>query len=415
MVSIYGTYVKPLVSVSLPALKLFIKHNAIQRMMKRNTLLCAASLLLALPLSAQGNQETAPIRTLSADSILTGDARMDSLYRNLPDVMVIGERPVVKASAGKLEYDLPRMIQDRPVDNVYEALKELPGVIEQDGTLTLGMQHVTVVLDGKVTNLSAEQLNALLKSMPADRIERVEVMYNAPARYQVRGAMINVRLRHRIGDAGTVQGEVYGKYDQEYEASFEERATLLYNGNKFSADFLYAHTHGESFNTTDKEARHWQQADGSTHLIENYEEMRGRSHTHSFRLGTDYTLAENHLLSFVYNGAYATSHTDQHTTGTQTADSRSHQTSCVAAQRPARLSGSLRAESRHGVYVVQLPRRAVAAQPHGESAARLLYRGRTTHQCLEILSVAGAHPKKRLGTELRSNLYHKHRPFVPDV
>lgn len=296
-------------------------------MMKRNTLLCAASLLLALPLSAQENRETAPIRTLSADSILTGDARMDSLYRNLPDVMVIGERPVVKASAGKLEYDLPRMIQDRPVDNVYEALKELPGVIEQDGTLTLGMQHVTVVLDGKVTNLSAEQLNALLKSMPADRIERVEVMYNAPARYQVRGAMINVRLRHRIGDAGTVQGEVYGKYDQEYEASFEERATLLYNGNKFSADFLYSHTHGESFNTTDKEARHWQQADGSTHLIENYEEMRGRSHTHSFRLGTDYTLAENHSLSFVYNGAYATSHTDQHTTGTQTADSRSHQTS----------------------------------------------------------------------------------------
>lgn len=283
-------------------------------------------LLGTSPLSAQESTKT-DVKTLSADSLITGDARIDSLYRNLPEVMIVGERPVVKASAGKLEYDMPRMIQNRPIDNVYEALKELPGVTEQDGKLTLGMQGVTVVLDGKVTNMSTEQLYALLKSMPADRIERVEVMYNAPARYQVRGAMLNVRLRHRIGDPSVLQGELYGKYNQEHEASFEERTSLLYNGNKFSADFLYAHTHGNSFSTTDKEARHWQQADGSTHLIQNYEVMRDRSHDHNFRLGTDYQLAENHTLSFVYNGTYTTSHTRQHTTGTQTAESLTDQTS----------------------------------------------------------------------------------------
>lgn len=283
-------------------------------------------LLGTSPLSAQESTKT-DVKTLSADSLVTGDALIDSLYRNLPEVMIVGERPVVKASAGKLEYDMPRMIQNRPIDNVYEALKELPGVTEQDGKLTLGMQGVTVVLDGKVTNMSTEQLYALLKSMPADRIERVEVMYNAPARYQVRGAMLNVRLRHRIGDPGVLQGELYGKYNQEHEASFEERTSLLYNGNKFSADFLYAHTHGNSFSTTDKEARHWQQADGSTHLIQNYEVMRDRSHDHNFRLGTDYQLAENHTLSFVYNGTYTTSHTRQHTTGTQTAESLTDQTS----------------------------------------------------------------------------------------
>lgn len=283
-------------------------------------------LLMASPLPAQENKK-ADVKTLSADSLVTGDARIDSLYRNLPEVMIVGERPVVKASAGKLEYDMPRMIQNRPIDNVYEALKELPGVTEQDGKLTLGMQGVTVVLDGKVTNMSTEQLYALLKSMPADRIERVEVMYNAPARYQVRGAMLNVRLRHRIGDPGVLQGELYGKYNQEHEASFEERTSLLYNGNKFSADFLYAHTHGNSFSTTDKEARHWQQTDNSTHLIQNYEIMRDRSHDHNFRLGTDYQPAENHTLSFVYNGTYTTSHTRQHTTGTQTAESLTDQTS----------------------------------------------------------------------------------------
>ena len=267
------------------------------------------------------------VQMLDAQEVKTDSLWADSLVLTLPEVMVTGERPVVRAKAGKLEYDLPRLIEGKPVDNIYDALKQLPGVVEMNGSLTLGARSVTVVLDGKVTNMSTEQLYALLRSMPADRVERVDVMFNAPARYQVRGAMIDVRLRHRIGDPGTVQGEVYGKYDQSHEASFQERASFLYNGGRFSLDLLYSHDHGKGFNTTDKEARHWQEATDETHLIENHEVMRSRSHTHNFRLGADYDIGKDHALSFVYNGAYATSHTRQHTTGTQTATNLSTQTS----------------------------------------------------------------------------------------
>ena len=261
----------------------------------------------------------------AVDSLLTGDVQADSLFQALPEVLVEGERPVVKALPGRLEYDLPRMIAQKPIDNVYDALKELPGVVEMNGGLTLGARGVTVILDGKVTNMSTEQLYSLLKSMPASRIERVEVMYNAPARYQVRGALINVRLHHRIGDPGLVQGEAFAKYDQRHEASFEERASFLYNGGKLSADFLYSHTHGKSYNTTDKEARHWQEAEDETCLIENHQTGRGRDHTHTFRLGAGYRFSENHSLDFVYNGSYDTSHYNQYTTGTQTATTLGNQ------------------------------------------------------------------------------------------
>ena len=281
----------------------------------------------AASLSAQQTTQPDDIRTLAADSIITGDARMDSLYRSLPEVMVTGERPVVKALAGKLEYDLPRIIEGKPVDNIYDALKQLPGVMEMNGGLSLGARSVTIVLDGKVTNMTTDQLYALLKSMPASRIERVDVMYNAPARYQVRGAMIDVRLRHRIGDPGALQGEAYGQYNHQHEASFQERASLLYNGKRFSLDFLYSHNHGKSYNTTHKEARHWQEATDETYFVDNHETGRGRSHTHSFRLGTDYQIGDRHALSFVYNGTYDTSHYNQHTTGTQTATNLSSTTS----------------------------------------------------------------------------------------
>ena len=63
---------------------------------------------------------------------------MDSLFQQLPEVLVRGERPVVKAERGKLVYDMPRMLRELPVNNAYEAIKELPGIINQNDNLTLG-------------------------------------------------------------------------------------------------------------------------------------------------------------------------------------------------------------------------------------------------------------------------------------
>ena len=51
---------------------------------------------------------------------------VDSLLGQLPEVMVKGERPVVKARQGKLVYDMARLLDQQPVSNAYEALKELP-------------------------------------------------------------------------------------------------------------------------------------------------------------------------------------------------------------------------------------------------------------------------------------------------
>lgn len=277
---------------------------------------------LSAGLSAQHRADNE--RVLSADSLITKDAWLDSFYRTLPEVMITGERPVVKVEQGKLVYDLPRLINDLPVDNAYDAVKELPGVTEMNGALLLAGQSVTLILDGKVTTLSLEQLNALLKSIPANRIEKAEVMYNAPARYQVRGALINITLKQSAGGS-SLQGEVYGKYAQNYYESFEERASLLYNKNKFSADFLYSHKHGRKYSTTDKDAVHTL-ADGTAHLINTDEVSHGRSHTHSFRVGADYNIAENHQLSIVYNGNYATGHNRMDIIGSQQSATRSNST-----------------------------------------------------------------------------------------
>ncbi len=246
------------------------------------------------------------ISTQSTDSLTTQDPKLDSLYHTLDEVMVLGERPIVKAQPGKLVYDLPRMIQNRSVDNVYDAIKELPGVFEMNGALQLGGQSVTVVLDGKVTTLNGEQLQALLKSIPANRIEIAEVMYNAPARYQVRGALINIVLK-RAETEQTAQGELFSEYYSKGCNSFIQRASLLYRYGKLSTDFLYTYNHYSNYHTTPTNEAIHTLSDGSIYQIRDTTDNYSHGNSHAFRLGVDYDFEKKHQLSMVYTGQY---HTD---------------------------------------------------------------------------------------------------------
>lgn len=109
--------------------------------------------------------------SVSAQTANKDSIAIDSIMHNLPEVMVSGERPMVKVNGNALIYDIKRITRNKPVDNIYEALKELPGVIEIGGKLTLGGQDVTVIVDGNKTNLTQEQLAQALRSIQTNRLE----------------------------------------------------------------------------------------------------------------------------------------------------------------------------------------------------------------------------------------------------
>ena len=256
--------------------------------MKKVLLVSALSLMISVGVQAQ-----------RVDSL-----RMDSIIHNLPDVIVKGERPIAKVNGSTVTYGLPLLLKKRAVDNMYDAIKEIPGVIEQDKKLSLGGMPTTVILDGKVTSMTVDEVTSLLKSMPANRIAKVDVMYNAPAKMQVRGALINIRLRHsHIDGISPLQGEINLAWKQQHDAEFGERTSLLYYKGKFSLDLMYQHSHGDSYAITDERSRH-RLDDGTIHDINLYEVERGNGYGHIYRLGMDYNFSENHQLSLVYNGEY---------------------------------------------------------------------------------------------------------------
>ena len=67
----------------------------------------------------------------------------DSLFQTLPEVMVTGNKPVVKVDGGKLVFDVKQLIKDKAVDNAFDALKHLPGVTPQGDDINLGGMSVS--------------------------------------------------------------------------------------------------------------------------------------------------------------------------------------------------------------------------------------------------------------------------------
>lgn len=79
--------------------------------------------------------------------------------------------------------------------NSLEAIKRLPGVITSPtGGLTLNGKGVTIYIDGAPSTLNGTDLQNYLSSLPANAIEKVELIYNPGAAYDANasGSIINI-------------------------------------------------------------------------------------------------------------------------------------------------------------------------------------------------------------------------------
>lgn len=217
----------------------------------------------------------------------------------LAEITVKGERPQVKLEGGKLTYDVPQLMKDKTATNAFEIIKDLPGLIERNDNLELvGASRLNIILNGQLTTMSADQLIQLLKTMPASRVEKAEVMYNAPAKYNVKGALLNVVLSKNESGTPSWQGETGVDYTQYRHAGGDAHVNLLYTNKGFSIDFLLNGNKRRDVMGEDMLARHTLNS-GMTEISQH---NRALVHVNrgTVRLGMDYTFANEDKLSLAY-------------------------------------------------------------------------------------------------------------------
>lgn len=214
----------------------------------------------------------------------------------LNEIIVKGERPVIKITDGKLTYDMPYLLEKKVAETAYDAIFQLPGVSNQSGSPTLiGSNNLNIIINGRPSTMTSDQLAELLKNTPSSRIEKAEVMYSAPPQYHIRGAVINLVMKK--GTDSNLQGQVNTSFTQKYYSNYSLGTTLLYSNPKISTDFLYTLSQTKQKSGLNLFSDHLY--DGTLYNIEQINRGYKKNLTHNLRLGVDYLIGQR-ALNVIY-------------------------------------------------------------------------------------------------------------------
>lgn len=242
----------------------------------------------------------------------TDSLTMEKMLHNLPEVMVKGSRPIVKAERGMLSYNMPLLLKQLPADNAYEALTRIPGVSDATGSISFSDNEVTLIINGQATTLTQEQLTERLKAMPAAQLSKAEVMLSAPVRYHVRGMAINIVTKDYAG-TNQLSGQIIGGMRQNKYANEFGNLYLSLQRDKFGLDAQYKYVNGNSYGESSRIANH---PLGNNRVYYNDETgQKSFGITHDYRLGMNYTFSKNNRLDVAYTGQWDKTNSNSRTTG----------------------------------------------------------------------------------------------------
>lgn len=122
-----------------------------------------------------------------------GDIELQLDEKLLNEVEVTAEKSTVVMSIDKRTYNVDKDLSVRG-GTAADVMKNVPGVtVDADGNAQLRNQSPTIYVDGRPTNLTLQQI-------PADQIDRVEVITNPSVKYDANatGGILNVILKKNL-------------------------------------------------------------------------------------------------------------------------------------------------------------------------------------------------------------------------
>ncbi|MFK7004352.1 TonB-dependent receptor [Flavobacterium covae] len=112
----------------------------------------------------------------------------------LKEVAIVKEKKAIEQKADRTIFEFASQAHLNS-GSVLEGIKKLPGLVASDlaGMMYQGKQ-LDVFLDGRPLNISTNELNAFLEGLPANSVEKIEVITNPGAEFPATsgGAILNI-------------------------------------------------------------------------------------------------------------------------------------------------------------------------------------------------------------------------------
>lgn len=249
--------------------------------MYRNVFLGA--ILLSMPLVVWSQQDT------------IADQRLE-------EIMVTAKLPLVEISAGKTSYRMDASVT-QSTGSLYDVLASLPGVvIDSNGNILLnGQSGATILMDGKPTYLSGDELMSLLKSTPATNADKIDLITQPSARHDAAGSSGLIDIRTRKIRLRGVNLALNGNGSLGRTGSGYGGASMNIRENKFNLYLNYSYYQGKD--VIDLFIDRAFERDGGRMMQDSY--RKRRNYSHYFRTGCDYYLNERTVWGVSLGGNFS--------------------------------------------------------------------------------------------------------------
>ena len=212
------------------------------------------------------------------------------------------QRPLVERRADMLVVNVENSTLAAG-NTAMDILERSPGVtVDKDDNISLmGKQGVTVMIDGRQTHLSAEQLANFLRNTDGNTIKSIELITNPSSKYDASGTagMINIVLKkNRL--AGTNGSLTLGAG---YGIGHKANTSLNLNHKQGSVNVYgtYSYMNNRGGNEFDI-FRSISLPGGGNTDFQQYTDFIRHNASHSYRAGVDYQTSDRNTIGVSFNG-----------------------------------------------------------------------------------------------------------------
>ena len=246
--------------------------------------------------------QTAPFSVASADQKLPAILLKPSSKTQLKEVTVQARKPLFEREVDRIVVNVDGSPLSAGATSL-EILSRSPGVtIDQNDNLALrGKQGVLVLIDGKRVPMTGAELGEMLRSLPANSIEKIELITNPPAKYDAAGSAGIIAIKLKKDSRQGTNGSLNASYGHGRYAKLTSGLSLNYRHKKLNIFGNYNYSNRNVFTqlTLHRNFYQNQQFIGSS-AQDNVGKTNYVSNT--YRAGVDYSLSKQTLLGAVVSG-----------------------------------------------------------------------------------------------------------------
>lgn len=212
----------------------------------------------------------------------------------LEDVTILSRKALIERKADRTVFNVASSITSIGSD-AYDVLKKAPGVqVSNDNIGIVGKSSVSIMLNDRLVQVSGDELESMLRSIPAADISKIEIITAPPSKYDAEGnsGIINIVSKKSINNG--LNGNITLTYQQRTKASQQIHGNFNYRNGKLNV-YGNSNVNRLTFISEQKINTQYPEQQQLQVLNQNNRPL----YTYS-QLGADYNLSPNAVLGFIY-------------------------------------------------------------------------------------------------------------------